>query len=167
MIFFPTSFSPSSWDAAFVLLRPYSFPGGPLGFIFAPYAKYMVVDKVYGDVNNAFGWAQSTMCMVENLVLMYAMFVLYPREKHVKNRATIAQPSDVVALMACSVQLGKSLLYWMNDAYGNFEHIRHNNLFDLVFFFIIPNAIWLFGPLFVIRFLVGKMFNAIKKANKE
>jgi len=96
-----------------VLSRPYSFPDGPLGKFFIPFAKYMEVDKVYGDPTIPFGWATSTMCVFENLLLVIAMFILHPKEQKKATSHKFIQASDLLVMLACTIQWGKSVFYWL------------------------------------------------------
>jgi hypothetical protein len=127
----------------------------------------MVVDKVYGDHMNPFGWAVATMCLIENAILFYAMFIVHPREQKQPKKHQVMQWSDYIALMAVTMQLGKSIFYWLNDTYGGFAHVRHNELFDLVTCFIIPNIIWLIAPIFIYRFFATKISATMALAQKK
>jgi len=146
-----------SFDASFVLSRPYSFPEGPLGAFYPAFHKYMQVDRVYSDYTNPFGWTVSTLCLIENAILAYAMFVLHPREQSKSTKHDVMQWSDYIALFAVIMQFGKSLFYWFNDAYGGFSHVIHNDWFDLTCYFIIPNVIWLIAPVVIFRFFQKKI----------
>ena len=43
-----------TWDASFVLLRPRSMSGGDLSYIWKPYALYIQIDKLYGNLLDDF-----------------------------------------------------------------------------------------------------------------
>lgn len=107
----------------------------------------------------AFGWAQSTMCLIENAILIYAMRVHAREVKAGRSTPGYLNISDQIALLATAMQWGKSIFYWLNDYYGGFSHIKHNSLPDLVFFFIIPNLIWLVGPALVFKHIYSKSLN--------
>ena len=147
-----------------MLSRPHSFPGGKVAWLFVPFAKYMVVDKVYGDVTISFGWAQSTLCLIENAILLYAIIRHWKEVANNQSTEGILGQSDFFAFLTCSIQWGKSVFYWIHDAYGGFSHIRHNTPQDLILFFIIPNMIWLIGPLFVFSHMSGKFARTIAAA---
>ena len=58
------------WDASFVLRRPQSFDE-PL---YLPYRDYVKVDRLYGDLSDAFVWGQAVVNLLEvalNLVALY------------------------------------------------------------------------------------------------
>lgn len=157
-----------SFDCAFILLRPLSFPEGKLGFMFPAIHAYMAVDSDYADVKNPLGWAVSTMCLVENAILAIAMFVLHPSEqRQTPQQLALPQRSDLVALIATSMQFGKSILKWIIDIYAGFAHVSHSPLSTVVQMYVIPNAIWLVGPLFVFAFFGRKILAAGKGAKNE
>ena len=61
-----------AWDTGYVLLRPYSMPGGSLHWpLWAPYKLYGEVDYIYGfpalEAGNGFTSAQGVMNIVESL----------------------------------------------------------------------------------------------------
>jgi len=70
------------WDTGYVLLRPYSMPGGSLHWpLWTPYDLYGKVDYIYGwkafNEHNGFTSAQGTLNVVETLMYLYYLFVLY------------------------------------------------------------------------------------------
>lgn len=70
------------WDAGYVLLRPYSMPGGRLHSpIWTPYALYGTIDYIYGwpafNAHNGFTAAQTTLNVVETLMYLYYLWVVY------------------------------------------------------------------------------------------
>ena len=64
-----------TWDALFVLNRPGSFDS-PLWF---PYKNYVVVDRLYGDVENPWVWTQSCLNVVEVVFNLVALFSKRPK----------------------------------------------------------------------------------------
>ncbi len=66
------------WDTGYVLLRPWSMPGGALHWpLWAPYALYGEVDHMYGfkqfDARNGFTGAQGLLNAIETL--MYGVYL--------------------------------------------------------------------------------------------
>ena len=57
------------WDASFVLNRPASFSN----LIWYPYRDYVEIDKLYGDMDDAFVVAQSYMNIVEASMNLVAL----------------------------------------------------------------------------------------------
>jgi hypothetical protein len=154
------------FDCAFVLLRPHSFPDGALGWAFPVFHIYMQVDKIYGNIADPFGWAQSVMCLIENAILAFAMFVLHPKDQLSPSAASVPQMGDFVALIATSMQFGKSIYRWLLDYSDNFGHVAHNSPKDFITLYAIPNAIWLIGPPFVFAFFAKKFLASASHSKK-
>ena len=73
-----------TWDASFVLLRPWSV-GHPL---WHPYTQYVQIDKLYGDMSDNFVYAQSLVNLVENCLNLSALRLL--RKGHTRMAAVVA-----------------------------------------------------------------------------
>lgn len=166
-VWFWTQLLVLSFDQSFVLLRPHSFPEGALGFIYPVFQKYMEVDTVYADMTVSYGYAQSVLGILENILLSIAMFYLHPREQNNGVDKRIAQPSDLLALCVASTQFGKSLFYWVNDAFDGFSHVSHNDAFNLITCYILPNLIWFIAPLFIFNYLGNKIVYTMKLARES
>lgn len=70
------------WDTGYVMLRPYSMPGGSLHWpVWQPYELYGKVDYIYGwkafNENNGFTAAQGTLNVVETLMYLYYLYIFY------------------------------------------------------------------------------------------
>lgn len=70
------------WDTGYVLLRPYSMPGGSLHWpIWTPYELYGKVDYIYGwkafNEHNGFTAAQGTLNTIETLMYMWYLYIMY------------------------------------------------------------------------------------------
>lgn len=70
------------WDTAYVLLQPYTFPGGALHSpVFVPYALYGEVDLVYGreafETGIGFTRAQGTLNLLETMGYLGYLYVVY------------------------------------------------------------------------------------------
>ena len=70
------------WDTGYVLLRPYSMPGGALHWpLWAPYALYGRVDWSYGleAWQTGYGWttAQATVNALETLSYLAYLYIVY------------------------------------------------------------------------------------------
>jgi len=165
-IWFWTQLIVLTFDQSFVLLRPHSFPDGVLGFLYPAFQKYMEIDTVYADMTISYGYAQSCMGVLENILLSIAMFVLHPREQATHTDKRLARPSDLLALCVASTQFGKSLFYWGNDMFDGFSHVAHNDTATLIKFYILPNLIWFIGPLFVFYHLGRKIVYTMQVAQQ-
>lgn len=70
------------WDTGYVLLRPYSMPGGALHKpIWSPYALYGTVDHVYGfeawEARNGWTAAQGSVNALETVAYLLYAYVVY------------------------------------------------------------------------------------------
>lgn len=158
-----------TFDASFVLSRPYSFVDGPLGKFYPVFQQYAKIDKVYSDITNPFGWAMSTLVVLENVLLFYAFLIVYKKDckKNLNTTKSFMQSSDYITLCGLCAQFNKTLFYLITDAYGGFAHVAHNTTVDLVTMFIIPNGIWVITPLIILfKYYVPKIKNTIKALDK-
>ncbi|KAK2629023.1 hypothetical protein QTJ16_002126 [Diplocarpon rosae] len=163
------------WDAAYVMLRPLSMPGGSLHWpLWAPYERYGKVDYIYGwkafYEQNGFTAAQTALNIVETLMYMYYLYILFTFGRQSKaqgrgapkpsaigflgeQRAVEGQQGAiavVVGYSAAVMTFSKTLLYWLNEYYSGFHNIGHNSARDLIFLWIIPNGAWLVLPSYMI-----------------
>ena len=125
------------WDVMFVLLRPASFIGGNLGFLWVPYAKYIKIDTSYADLTNTFVIAQSIMSLFEIAISIIALFLNYFRQF---NQACLLAYSAL--LLTCA----KTILIFVIEMVSGLKHVGHNTSFDLIMYYILPNAIWIIIP---------------------
>jgi hypothetical protein len=142
-----------SFDASFVLMRPHTFVDGALGALYPVFQQYAKIDTVYSDLTNPIGWAMSTLVVIENIFLAYAVLVVYMGQDIKKDRVVTEQymqKSDYLTLIGICAQFNKTLFYLIIDAYGGFAHVKHNSMMDLVTMFIIPNGIWVIVPLIIL-----------------
>ena len=120
------------WDATYVLTRPRSMANGDLFHIFVPYAKYITVDPLYGDLKNAFVIGQSYMNLIE-LTLALLSVVVY----HLFGRRN---------LMTWS----KTVLYFIHDHFERSLHPQespiHVELWEKLLLFIVPSSFWVILP---------------------
>jgi hypothetical protein len=70
-----------AWDCGYVLLRPYSMPGGALHSpLWVPYALYGRIDHIYGwpayNSNNGFTSAQGAMNVMESAMYCYYLYIV-------------------------------------------------------------------------------------------
>lgn len=161
-----------TFDASFVLGRPYTFADGPLGWMYPAFQLYATIDTVYGDMTNPFGYAMSTCCLIENLLLSIAMFKLYPNDKRTQSTTITRQYmqySDYLSLGVVCMQISKTFFYFLNDGYSGFAHVKHNTWGQLIPMFIIPNGIWFVGPFAIMYFYyvpkIIRTVNAVRTLN--
>lgn len=151
-----------TWDAAYVLLRPHSMPGGFLHSpLWVPYALYGEVDHVYGfkawNAGDGFNGAQSSLNVMETLLYLAYVLIWY-RNKDARGtvRGPKAARAVVLAYTAAVMTVSKTVLYWLNEYYSGFDNIGHNSALRLVFLWIIPNGAWLIVPTVTIIWGVGE-----------
>jgi hypothetical protein len=159
-----------TFDASFVLLRPHTFVDGVLGAFYPVFQQYAKIDTVYSDITNPFGWAMSTLVVLENVFLFYSFIIVYlgsDIKKNIKTTTQFMQKSDYLTLCGICAQFNKTLFYLITDAYGGFKHISHNTQFDMITMFIIPNGIWVVVPIIIIfKYYVPKIRNTIAALDK-
>ena len=86
------------WDTGYVLLRPWSMPGGFLHSpIWIPYALYGRVDYIYGwpafEANNGFTSAQGAMNLIESAGYMFYLWVVWKYGSPAENTEGRGAPS--------------------------------------------------------------------------
>ncbi|KAF2670623.1 hypothetical protein BT63DRAFT_454812 [Microthyrium microscopicum] len=151
------------WDCGFVLLRPWTMPGGALHWpIWAPYEIYVRTDYIYGwkaiEENNGFTAAQGFMNIPETMLYLYYLYVVYTQGVQPKSLSAGSKPSflaeryvggraGALALTAvftgAVMTLAKTVLYGLNEFFSGYSNVGHNDLSSLVSFWIIPNGAWL------------------------
>jgi hypothetical protein len=139
-IWFAISIPLVLWDIAFVLLRPYSMPGGSLAFLWAPYAKYVTVDLSYGDLGDGFVWAQAMMSAGEIALGLVGLAMAWRRPRPL---ATLLVFS--VSLLTCA----KTILILLIQVVTHGESVGHNALPDLLLLYLVPNGAWVVVPALV------------------
>ena len=133
-----------TWDASFVFLRPASFDM----MLWAPYRDYIQVDKLYGNVDDAFVWSQSVMNVVE--VGLNLLALSYVSKKQYRTAAVVA---IITSTMTCS----KTILYHIIEIACGFCCTAHNDMFTLIMLYCLPNGVWIWVPATVV-FRLGKLF---------
>ncbi|GAM84809.1 hypothetical protein ANO11243_028100 [Dothideomycetidae sp. 11243] len=159
------------WDTGYVLLRPYSMPGGSLHWpVWSLYETYGKVDHVYGFKawNEGLGFtaAQGTLNAIETLLYFVYLYIVYSYGVQEKTegrgapnpskagflgmaRTVRGKAAGVAALLGFGTSLmtcSKTILYWLNEAFSGFSGVGHNDTFTLVFLWIIPNGPWIIIP---------------------
>jgi len=144
------------WDASYVFMRPRSFEGGDLHWLWKPYAIYQNVDLVYGvkafEAGDGFNGAQSFMNIIETACNLYYLYLA-----HIAG----SQSAAVVGFGAATMTLSKTVLYWAQEYYCNYCAVGHNTITDLIVYWIIPNGFWLVVPAFIVNRLGRDMATAL------
>jgi hypothetical protein len=142
VIWFAISLPLVVWDVSFVLLRPLSMPGGALSFLWAPYAKYITIDRSYGDLENGFVWAQAIMSCVEVALALYALTT--------RRRALALLLVFCVSALTCA----KTLLILAIVVVTRFADIGGSTS-DIVLLYFVPNGVWVVMP-FAVAWATGR-----------
>lgn len=140
VIWFAISLPIVLWDVSFVLLRPASMPGGSLSFLWAPYVKYITVDRSYGDVHDGFVWAQAIMSAAEVAMALVGLWFCYRKARALGTLLVFS-----VSLLTCA----KTLLILLIEVVTRLEHVGHNPVSDLVLLYLLPNSVWVVMPALV------------------
>ncbi|KAK9449980.1 uncharacterized protein V1518DRAFT_415210 [Limtongia smithiae] len=129
------------WDATYILFRPYSFPGGKLHFIWAPYAKYYEIDYVYGQLayedRDGFPAGQSTINLVEiTLNMVYVLSMALSTTPSTRLNGAFA---GLIGATSCFF---KTVLYLLAEWYSDCKYVGHNSWFNLIFLYLVPSSPW-------------------------
>lgn len=141
------------WDAAFVLLRPISMKGGVLEKLWLPYQLYITIDKLYGDMNDAFGKGQSAVNLIEVTLNAIGLY-LYSQDQHTKSQQ---RRGLVVLLVSLSATCAKTILYAFYDYFHVPSNTAHNDWLTYVTLYIIPNYLWIVVPALCIVHIGSKL----------
>lgn len=126
------------WDALFVLLRPASFPGGELGFLWSfAYSIYLEVDLAYADPANLHIAAVAWMSLFEACLVAAAL---------VSDRRGRGRLAHLLAMVATSLTGAKTMLFFLFEAVAGWPSIGHNELLPLLSCWVIPNGLWIVMP---------------------
>lgn len=142
------------WDAAFVLLRPRTLVGGDLHYLFSPYALYIEVDRLYGDLEDKFVVAQSLMNLLEVGLALIGLF-WYVRSSKAASCARWC--GSLLMLIAQSMTLGKTVLYIGLDWMQGWKHTAHNDTVTFLSLYLLPNGMWIWMPAVVICSIFGRV----------
>ncbi|KAI1771311.1 hypothetical protein F4818DRAFT_429685 [Hypoxylon cercidicola] len=165
------------WDSVYVLFRPWTMEGGPLHWpLYVPYRKYGEVDHVYGwqafEARNGFTSAQGSLNVVETAMYCLYLYLYYTAGVRVarssSTKVLTGRPAAVAVLTVFSASvmtLSKTVLYWLQEFFSDFEHVGHNNLYDLIVIWIIPNGFWLIFPTYIIYTLWGEIVDGLTIAS--
>ncbi|KAL4793550.1 hypothetical protein BDV19DRAFT_213362 [Aspergillus venezuelensis] len=158
------------WDIGYCLLRPHSMPGGKWHSIWSGYKWYGTVDYHYGwpayNAKHGFTSAQAVLNVVETLGYVYYLWVVYTqgvpangKKASRESRGTLAKllatdmvvagrPGATALLAAFSSSVStvsKTLLYWLQEYYGNYSNIGHNDFWPMLAW-ILLNGTWIVVP---------------------
>ncbi|KAI9373425.1 hypothetical protein BJX61DRAFT_533182 [Aspergillus egyptiacus] len=174
------------WDAGYVLARPHSMPGGKWHSIWSGYAWYGTVDYIYGwpayNSRNGFTAAQTILNLVESAGYLYYLWVVYShgttaagvgRGSHKSAFSWIFADSAVpgragatallVAFGASVMTVSKTVLYWLQEYFSDYENIGHNRFWPLMAW-IVMNGLWIVVPSYNIYVLGEEIVSSLVNA---
>ncbi len=154
------------WDACYILSRPASMFKGSLFWLFQPYAKYITLDPLYGNLNNSFVIAQSYVNCIEVIFGLLSIILFhYCRTIGMKNF------SSLLLLLVSVATLAKTILYFINDIVDiplhPDQHPDNIPLFDYFFLFLLPNITWVLLPSAIIYNISNQILTALNKTKSK
>ncbi|KAF7588462.1 hypothetical protein BBP40_005688 [Aspergillus hancockii] len=178
------------WDASYVLLRPHSMPSNKLHSpLYTPYALYGTVDYMYGwpafNARNGFTAAQTVMNLVECVGYIHYLWIVYRhgvsasggrgQRKTKKGSMWLLKADKVIsgrtgatalliAFGASLMTLSKTILYWLNEVFSGFDNIGHNDTITLIFYWVIPNGLWIIFPSYNIYILGSEIVASLESS---
>jgi len=151
------------WDATYVLTRPRSMANGDLFHIFFPYAKYITLDPLYGNLQNAFVIAQSYINYVELSLALFSV-ILY---QFIGRRNL----GCLILLVASVMTWSKTVLYFVHD---NFERSLHPHIsptkvetWEYIFLFIVPSSLWIILPFACMWNIGGQIIRSLNPTSEK
>ncbi|KAK0639631.1 hypothetical protein B0T16DRAFT_337759, partial [Cercophora newfieldiana] len=158
------------WDLLYVFLRPHSMPGGKFHWpIWSPYAIQAELDLQYGfkkwNEGDGFNAAQSAMNVLENLIYLTYLGLWYKNKgKDGELRGKVAAVAVVLLYTGLVTTVGKTVLYWLNEAFSGFDNIGHNS-WPMLALWIGTNGSWIVFPA-IIGYVTGaEIVNGLAKAS--
>ncbi|CAL1528043.1 unnamed protein product [Lymnaea stagnalis] len=138
-----------TWDATFIMLRPYTLPGGSLAVFWYLYKYYVTVDQRYNDTSDAYVFAQSLLNYVEVAFNIITIVMHYRCSRHT---ATTAFTVSVMTFW-------KTVLYFLmfSEFCTGGEYRQGNTALQEIALVVIPNIIWVIVPLVVMYSLWEKL----------
>jgi hypothetical protein len=131
------------WDATYILYRPRTMANGDLFHLYFPYAKYITLDPLYGNLRNAFVLAQSWLNLVE-ITLTLLSVTLY----HAMGRRNLG---CLLLLIVSVMTWAKTMLYFVHDHFQRELYPQDSSsikiaTYESICLFIIPSLIWIVCP---------------------
>ncbi|KAF8896535.1 hypothetical protein BD779DRAFT_1618635 [Infundibulicybe gibba] len=146
------------WDAGYCLMRPRSMRDGDLRWFWKLYEMYEQVDYVYGVKAYEDGQGFSNAAAILNIVeTTFNVAYLY--------LAHIA-PSDLAPLAGytgAAMTFSKTLLYVSQEYFCGWCSIGHNEPHVALFYWIMPNIVWLTSCALIMRRLGNDIASSLRK----
>ncbi|KAF9525410.1 hypothetical protein CPB83DRAFT_772043 [Crepidotus variabilis] len=146
------------WDVTYCFMRPRSFAGGDLHWIWKPYELY---EKLYGpphyEQGGGFTNAQSAFNVIETALNIYYLYLA-----HVQAWS----PATLVGFSAALMTLSKTVLYWAQEYFCDYCATGQNDPWTLLTLWVIPNGIWIVIPAFIVYRLGEDLIESLNIAAK-
>jgi hypothetical protein len=143
-----------TYDACFVLTKPLSDVGGPLGFLWPGHHLYSHYDGRYATFD-AFGSAQSWANLIEVLLIVWV----------IANRKSWA--GVLGALVVCVATFWKTVIYFLVELCGHMNFTKHvldaGNVKGFVGIILVPNGVWIVLPGLAIVALFRQLRAALQR----
>ena len=151
------------YDATYVLVRPRSMAKGDLFHIFFPYAKYITVDPLYGNLKNAFVVGQSWMNYVELTLALLSVVLYYVLRKR--------NTGCLLLLIASTMTWSKTVLYFIHDYYERPLHPQDLPIkietWEYYCLFILPSSFWVIFPFLCMWSIGGQILTILNSINEK
>ncbi|KAI3478697.1 hypothetical protein L1887_59334 [Cichorium endivia] len=152
-----------AWDIGYILMRPRSFLGGDLHWLWSPYSLYMNIDYIYGlpawDAKDGFPAAQTLMNVVESILNLFYVYLV-----HVRATPSSRAVAPIYGLITVTMTLSKTILYVLNDYCCGWCKTGHNDLYTLIVYWILPNGLWILFPAIIAYVFVKELSTTLKVA---
>ncbi|XP_070197665.1 uncharacterized protein [Littorina saxatilis] len=138
-----------TWDASFIILRPWTLPGGSLFPYWSPYSLYIAVDQRYKDVNDPFVYGISLFNYLEVALNVITIILHYRNSRH-----TIP-----LAFTVTVMTFWKTLFYFygFSELGGGAAFRMGNTAWEEFLLVVVPNGIWIIVPFVVMAVLWSRM----------
>ncbi|XP_012943152.1 uncharacterized protein LOC101848843 [Aplysia californica] len=147
LVWFYVTAAVCTWDATFIMLRPYTLPGGSLAWFWYVYKYYVTVDQRYQDTKDAFVFAQSLLNYAEVVFNIITIVMHYRLSRH----------TTTTAFMVSVMTMWKTILYFLmfTEFCTGGVYRRGNTALQEFILVVLPNIVWVIIPLGVMAELWG------------
>ncbi|KAG7090022.1 hypothetical protein E1B28_011643 [Marasmius oreades] len=126
------------WDAAFCFMRPRSMVGGDLHWLWKIYDVYGQVDRVYGvqafEDGEGLANAAAILNVLENVAAISYLYLVH---------VSPSPLSSLAGYTGATMTFAKTCLYVAKEYYCGLCTIGHNDFGGMMFYWIMPNCVWL------------------------
>ncbi|KAF2260321.1 hypothetical protein CC78DRAFT_473186 [Lojkania enalia] len=180
------------WDSLYILLRPHTMAGGAIQWpIWKPYEIYASIDHVYGwpswNDKDGFPGAQGALNAVE--AVLYGLYIMIVWNhglpsaggkgvqlgsgvsKFIAGGRKVPGKTGNRALLigfaAAIMTLSKTVLYYLNEYFSEFQSIKHNSWPTLIAFYGVMNGLWVILPAYMTVVFGSDILEALDVASES